>query len=52
MDQLENSPQFAHRLFSSAALARIGRPDILWSVNKLARASLNGPERATNVWRV
>ena len=33
-------------------LARIGRPDILWSVNKLARQSLNGRELATNAWLV
>ena len=29
-------------------LARIGRPDILWSVNKLARSIANGPKRVTN----
>ena len=32
-------------------LARIGRPDILWSVNKFARAA-NGPEHVTNAWLV
>ena len=38
-EQLENYPLFAHRLFWNVFfLARIGRPDILWSVNKLARA--------------
>ena len=29
-------------------LARIGRPDILWSVNKLARSITNGPKLVTN----
>ena len=29
-------------------LARIGRPDILWSVNKLARSITNGPRPVTN----
>ena len=30
-------------------LALIGRPDILWSVNKLDVLSLDGPEPVTNV---
>ena len=30
-------------------LARIGRPDIPWSVNKLARSITNGPKLVTNV---
>ena len=29
-------------------LARIGRPDILWSVNKIARSITNGPKHVTN----
>ena len=29
-------------------LARNGRPDILWSVNKLARSITNGPNLVTN----
>ena len=29
-------------------LARIGRPDILWSVKKLARSITNGPTPVTN----
>ena len=33
-------------------LARIGRPDILLSVNKLALRSQNGHTLATNAWRV
>ena len=33
-------------------LARIGRPYILWSVNKLARALKNGQNLVTNAWRV
>ena len=33
-------------------LARIGRPDILWSVNKLARAITKCINAVTNVWRV
>ena len=33
-------------------LARIGRPDIPWSVNKLARSITNGQELVTNAWRV
>ena len=28
--------------------ARIGRPDVLWSVNKLARSITNGPKPVTN----
>ena len=36
---LENCHKFAHTLFFKCLyLARIGRPDILWSVNELARA--------------
>ena len=35
MDQLENYPKFALNL------DRIGRPDILWSVNTHARAVTN-----------
>ena len=30
-------------------LARIGGPDMLWSVNKLARAITKWPEHVTNV---
>ena len=38
-DALENCQKFAHKLFLECLfLARIGRPGILWSVNKLARA--------------
>ena len=33
-------------------LAPIGRPDILWSVNKLAHATQNGQNIVTNAWRV
>ena len=33
-------------------LARIGRPDILWSVNKLARSITNGPKLVTNDYLV
>ena len=33
-------------------LARIGRPDILWSVNKLARAVTKWTNLLTNAWRV
>ena len=33
-------------------LARIGRLDILLSVNKLACALTNGPNLVTNAWRV
>ena len=36
--QSENYHKFAHELLKCLYLARIGRPDILWSVNKLARA--------------
>ena len=35
---LENCQKFAHKLFKCLYLARIGRPDILWSVNKLERS--------------
>ena len=40
LDQLKNCPQFARTLFQHVFffLARIGRPDVVWSVNKLARA--------------
>ena len=31
-------------------LARIGRPDIPWSVNKLARSCQSGPKPVTNAW--
>ena len=38
-NQLENCRKFALNLsYRSLYLARIGRPDILWSVNKLARS--------------
>ena len=38
-NQWENCLQYAHKLFSKCLhLARIGRPDIVWSVNKVARA--------------
>ena len=30
--------KFAHKLFQTVYLSRIGRPDFLWSVTKLARA--------------
>ena len=33
-------------------LVRIGRPDILWSVNKLARAVSKWQNLVTNAWRV
>ena len=33
-------------------LARIGRPDISWSVNKLARGVTNGQKLVTNAWRI
>ena len=35
-------------VMNSLSLARVGRPDLFWSVNKLARAITNW----TNVWRV
>ena len=38
MDQLENCPFCSHIVLKCLFLARIGRPDIPWSVNKLARA--------------
>ena len=39
LDQLDSCPQFAHTLFRKYQhFARISRLDILWSVNKLARA--------------
>ena len=39
MDQLENYQLFAHKIVLDCLyLARIGRPDFLWFVNKLARA--------------
>ena len=38
MDQLENCPFCSHTVLKCLFLARIGRPDIPWSVNKLARA--------------
>ena len=31
-------------------LARIGRPDILWSMNKFARSITKGPRPVTNAW--
>ena len=37
-DLSENCHKFAHKLFKCMYLARIGKPDIFWSVNKLARA--------------
>ena len=37
LDQLENGLQYAHKCFQNV-LSRIGRPDVLWSVNKLARS--------------
>ena len=42
-DLLENCQKFAHQKFWTVCLARNGRPDILWSVNKLARAITKGP---------
>ena len=33
-------------------LARIGRPDIRWSLNKLARSITNGPKLVTNDYLV
>ena len=33
-------------------LARIGRRDFLWSVNRLARSITNGPKLVTNAWIV
>ena len=38
MSQLENSTVCAQIILKHLYLARIGRPDILWSVNKCARA--------------
>ena len=39
MSQLENCLQSDHKLFSNVCIWLVfGRPDILWSVNKLARA--------------
>ena len=38
-NQLEKCQKYAHKLsWNCLYLARIGRPDILWSVNKLARS--------------
>ena len=45
---LDNCLKFAHTLFwNDLYLARVGRPDILWSVNKLARAVT----KWTNMWQ-
>ena len=38
---LENCHKYALNLFQMFFLARIGRPDILWSVHKLARSFTN-----------
>ena len=38
MDQLGNCPHCSHNVLKCLYSARIGGPDILWSVNKLARA--------------
>ena len=39
LNQLENCLKYAHKIvFKCLYLARIGGPDILWSVNKLARS--------------
>ena len=38
----------SHMVLKCLYLARIGRPDILWSVNKLARSFTNGPKPVTN----
>ena len=37
-NQLENGPMCAYTVYKCLYLARIGRLDILWSVNKLARS--------------
>ena len=39
-------------VLKSLYLARIGRPAILWSVKKLARAVTNGQIFVKNAWRV
>ena len=39
LNQWENYPMYAHKMVLKCLyLARMGRPDILWTVNKLARA--------------
>ena len=38
LNQLENCHKYAHKLFKCLYLARIGRSDILWPVNKLSRS--------------
>ena len=38
LDQLENCEVCSQIVLKCLCLVRIGRPDILWSVNKLARA--------------
>ena len=49
---MENCQQFAHKLFWNVStwLALV-RPDILWSVNKLARAVTKWTKLVTNAWR-
>ena len=38
-DLLENCQKYALNFFKCLYLVRIGRPDVLWSVNKLARSN-------------
>ena len=45
----ELSEVCSHTVLKCSYLARIGRPDILWSVNKLAQ---NGPKLVTNDYLV
>ena len=48
----ELSTVCSQNVLKSLYLASIGRPDILWSVNKLAHAVQNGQNLVTNAWRV
>ena len=53
MNLLETYLLVAYKLFINFIyLARIGRRDFFWFVNKLARAVTNGQKHAPNVWRV
>ena len=49
-DNVELSTVCSQIVLKSVDLARIGRPDILWSVNKLAREVTSGQNLVTNAW--